>query len=540
MSPATAMQAGGLARVEEFLDLAGRWIDRGVMALDPAWGLSRQRARAALSAVRHYEAASLSRRTENWQRNSLDANGTTRTSLARLRDLGRDLYRNNGWARRGVQVICNNTVGWGITAAPAPGTAKGRAKKAAAVWSAWADSTTCDVTGHSTFSGLQRLAIQTAVKSGEALLVRRWSAPTDANPLGLQVQLLEADYIDSYRDTLGMGTGTRVEPGNTIVQGVEFDSRGRCVAYWIYEQHPGSIHQALRGFSSRRVPAEDVRHIFLKERPGQVRGISWLAAAIVALQDLSEYEDAALMRQKIAACFAAFVTDGDPTGGAIGEQDASDPKLETLEPGMISYLPPGREISFAVPPADSQYDNFTKAQLRRVAASLGVTYEDLTGDYPHSFSASRLARISHWANVYNWQWHVVIPQLCDPVWRWVMQAAVVAGEIDQVPVAQWSPPPMPMVEPDKEGLAYQRLMRAGVMTLPEVVRERGKDFADHVEEIATSNEALDAKGIWLDSDPRKTSAAGLTQERAGAGGSAAAKPKPEDAASAVEGLKGDE
>jgi capsid protein len=43
---------------------------------------------------------------------------------------------------------------------------------------------------------------------------------------------------------------------------------------------------------SRRIPAEDVIHLFYAERPGQSRGISWFGSAIVPLKDLDEYEDA--------------------------------------------------------------------------------------------------------------------------------------------------------------------------------------------------------------------------------------------------------
>lgn len=487
------------------------WLDRAIMEVAPQWGLRRARARVAAGAVRHYEAATLGRRTENWGRNALDANGITRTSIHRLRELARDLYRNNGWARRGVDVIGNNTIGWGITPSPATGTAKSRAKRASALWKDWAESTTCDVDGRHTFHGLMRLAMRTTVLSGEALAVRRWDR--ESNALGMQIHVLEPDYIDSFRD------GIRSESGGLIIQGIEFDQRGRRVAYWLFDRHPGAIRQP-HGYASRRVPVEDVIHVYRVERPGQVRGVSWLAAAIVALEDLGEYEDASLVRQKIAACFSAFVTDND-LGASVGEQDPTNAKLETLEPGMISYLPPGREITFANPPAEGGYDHFTKAQLRRVAASMGVTYEDLTGDYSQSnFSSARMSRISHWANVHDWQWHMIIPQFCDPVWRWAMQAAAIAGEIDQIPRAQWSPPPMPMIEPDREGLAYARLIRAGVLTLPEAVRERGKDFSDHIAEYASGNAELDRLGIWLDSDPRRTSAAGVTQARAGIGDSA--------------------
>jgi capsid protein len=74
---------------------------------------------------------------------------------------------------------------------------------------------------------------------------------------------------------------------------------------------------------------------------------------------------------------------------------------------------------------------------------------------------------------------------------------------------------MPMLEPDREGLAYTRLIRAGLMTQSEAIREQGHDPASHFAEMAADNATLDKLKIWLDSDPRRTSAAGLTQARPG-------------------------
>jgi capsid protein len=67
---------------------------------------------------------------------------------------------------------------------------------------------------------------------------------------------------------------------------------------------------------------------------------------------------------------------------------------------------------------------------------------------------------------------------------------------------------MPMIEPDKEGLAYQRLIRTGITTLSEVIRERGYDPETVWKEMAADNKRLDELGLVLDSDARNTTQAG--------------------------------
>lgn len=503
----------------------GFW-ERVALAVAPRLTLQRAQARKAATALlaRNYEAASRGRRTSGWARTRGDANAILARALPELRMHARDLVRNNGWARKAQRVIANNTTGgWGLT----PRALGPEAVKAREIWTKWADASTCDAEALRSFSAIQHQVVRTLATDGEVLIRRRRRRPEDGLPLPLQIQLLEADYLDSAKD------GVRGTAGGPIIQGVEFDAIGRRVAYWLFPEHPGSSRATAE---SKRVPAEDVIHVFDPERPGQVRGVSWYGAGIVPLKDLDEYEDAELMKQKIAACFAAFVTDIDGTSTPMGAQDARHPMIETIEPGMVHHLRAGQDVTFGSPP-QVVTDTFTARNLRRIAAALGVTYEDLTGDYSQvNFSSARMSRIAHWGNVRHWQWNVLVPQLCAGVWAWAMEAAVLAGAIRNADGAEWTAPPMPMIEPDKEGLAYSRLVRNGVMTFSDMIREQGGDPETHLAEYAEDLKRLDAAGIVLDSDVRKVSAAGLTQERVGGAQQKKAEETEERILALAEGL----
>jgi lambda family phage portal protein len=476
--------------------------DRFTSSFAPRWTLNRLRARAAMDTfARHYEAAQPGRRTAGWTRTAGDADILIRAALFELRMHARDLIRNNSWARRGQRTIANNTAGTGIVP-KAIGVDDSTAREALALWQTWAGSTECESEGRHTFYGIQHLAMKTIVESGEVLIRRRYRKAKDALTIPLQLQVLEPDFLDHSKNF------QTSDAGGPIIAGVEFDLIGRRAAYWLFEQHPGSGRNAE---ASKRIPADQILHVFYTERPGQTRGISWLATAILNLKDLDGYDDAELMKQKIAACFAAFVTDVDGAMAPVGEKDPDDELVETFEPGMIQKLPAGKDIKFGNPPAVTS-DTFANRNLRKVAAGLGVTYEDLTGDYSQvNFSSARMARLAHWANVHDWQWNMLIPLLCMGVWDWAMEAAVIAGELKEAPGSDWVAPPMPMIEPDKEGLAYQRLVRTGVMTYSQMVREQGGDPDTHWEEYAADQKKLDALKIKLDSDVRAVSAAGQVQ-----------------------------
>lgn len=478
------------------------WVDRVTAPIAPLWTLKRQRARAAASLLqRHYEAAAPGRRTQSWYRVNTDANAALGPALAYLRATARDLVRNNPYAESALSTIVDHTVGWGIEAKPMP--KNGRAIE---LWKAWAGSTACDADGRHDFPGLQKLVMRTVVESGEVLVRRRQRRLEDGFALPIQLQILEPDFLDNTKDA-------ELSGGGRILQGVEFDVLGRRVAYWLFREHPGSSR--LVGAGSYRIPASEILHIFRASRPGQVRAASWFAPVLLRFKDFDEMEDATLMKQKIAACLAVITTDVDGSATAIGTADTTTtPELDLIEPGAIMNVPPGRSIEVVRPPQTNDYDKYAQTVLRAIATGLGVSYEDLTGDYTElPFSAARMSRLRHWARVDDWRWRMLIPQFCDPVWAWAMQTAAILGAIDGIeyPQARWSAPPAPMVDPDKEGLAYQRRIRSGLLTQSEAIRELGYDPDELLNEMASDNKKLDELGLVLDSDPRKMTQAGQQQ-----------------------------
>jgi hypothetical protein len=123
-----------------------------------------------------------------------------------------------------------------------------------------------------------------------------------------------------------------------------------------------------------------------------------------------------------------------------------------------------------------------------------------------------MSRLRHWARVDDWRWRILVPQFCDPVWLWAMQLLRVFGATAGEPqMPRWTAPPMPMIDPDKEGLAYMRNVRAGVMSHSEALRERGYDPDETLEELAADFERLDRLELVLDIDPRKMTQAGQAQ-----------------------------
>jgi lambda family phage portal protein len=483
-------------------------LERAIGYVAPEWGLRRQRARVASDLLQRaaYDAASVGRRTSGWRRTGADAEAAAGPDLANLRAVTRDLVRNNAHAASAVATLADDIVGWGITPTPKPALT-GRALEA---WKDWAETPACDADGRDDLYGLQKLAVRTLIESGEVLIRQRpRTRPQDLEsmPIPMQLQVLEPDYLDTLK------TGIVLPDGGRITHGVEFDPIGRRRGYWLFREHPGA-EIVGSGIQSYFVPAAGVLHVYHRLRPGQVRGVPWFAPVMLKLRDYDDYDDAQLMKQKVAACLAVITT--DVTGGAnvLGTADPANPTWDRLSPGMIYNAPAGQDVEVVQPPRVEGYRDYAEITLRTIAAGLGTTYESLTGDFTDlPFSAARMSRLQHWGLVQGWRWRTVIPQLCDPVWAWSLEVMAVMGLIspDRRPRARWTAPPMPMVDPAQEGLAYQRNVRSGIMTLSEEIRERGYDPDEMLQELAGDFEKLDALDLVLDIDPRKMTQAGQAQ-----------------------------
>lgn len=481
------------------------FIDNIIGIISPKRAFERARYRAASKVMddqfRKFDAASRGRRTAGWGTVNTSINTETAVALPALRSRSRDLVNNNPYAKKAIQVIVANTVGTGIQPGISTIRSNGKTRVEATkeLWRKWAETTECDFDGQRNFYGIQRQAMRTIAEAGEVLILRRRKT---GGTLPIQLQLLEPDHLDIAKDI------KQLTDSGFIKQGVEFNKDGQRVAYWIHKDHPGEDGY----LTSERIPAEDVLHVYDVLRPGQVRGIPFGTSAMLRLKDFDDYEDAELVRQKIAACFAVFVEDADPSS-SVGSSD-KDAGIERVEPGIIEHLPPGKRMTFASPPTTQNYDNYSRKILQAIASGYGITYEAMTGDLSNvNFSSGRMGWLEMHRQLSDWQYNMLIPMLCDRVWGWFVDAAVIATSIRMNDMkVTWTPPRREMIDPLKETQAIQLQARTGVRSMPEIMREQGYEPDQVLQEIKEFNAKLDEYGIILDTDPRKSQGTKLTAD----------------------------
>ena len=428
--------------------------------------------------------------------------------------------RRNAWAGSAVDAFVTNCIGTGIKPQSIATDAAFR-EAVHALWWDWCEE--ADADGVTDFYGLQALACRAMLEGGECFVRLRVRRPEDGLAVPLQIQLLEAEHVP-------LTFNTTLPGGNLVRAGIEFDRLGRRAAYHLTRVHPGDPAMRPRDHDLVRVPADRIAHLYRPLRPGQIRGEPWLARALVKLDELDQFDDAALVKAKVAAMFTGFVISPDPEDAVMGEDEPDEDGIveASLEPGTMQRLSPGQDVRFAEPAdAGSSYEGFFRNQLRAVATAAGVTYEQLSGDLTQvNYSSIRAGLLEFRRRCETIQHAVVVHQLCRPVWREWMATAVLAGALDApgfaanpAPhlTAKWIPQGWQWVDPEKEFKAVVLAIRAGLMSRSEAISAFGYDAEEIDREIAADNARADALGLVLDSDPRKVARTGAAQPDAESG-----------------------
>lgn len=463
-------------------------VDRLIGIFNPVAGLRRHTARELL--VRAYEGAS---RRDGWKPKRAGASANTDHAMdsEELRVRSRALVQNVPYIARGLGSLVANVIGTGIV----PRSLSPQAARIDAIWDEWVK--VADADGRLDLYGLQAAAYRAMEQDGEVLIRLRTRRPEDGLPVPLQLQLLEIDWLDTSK------TGTN--DGNDITSGIERDPLGRVVAYWLFDQHPGELVRKRRGRSaSYPVPVSSIIHLFNPERPGQGRGVGRLAPVIARVRDLQVYEDAELQRKNLETRLSVLAS-GDPA--AMGSFDPNDQRSEaeirrdgslgSLAGGGIVQVPSGLNLTVVEPKAAPGYVEYVKHQLHLIAAGMGVTYEMLTGDVREvNFSSARVAMLEFRRNAEQLQWLLLIPKLCEPIWRAFLQALELTGSVPGRirPACDWSTPKWDYVNPVQDVAADLDEISGGLSSISEKLRRRGYKPELVFQELKSDMERLRADG----------------------------------------------
>lgn len=454
-------------------------LDRAILAVAPVRGLARIEAKSRASILMNYDAASNGRRLQSWKNPGTDADASSAPGRARMRNRSRDMVRNAPFAKRAQSVITNNIVGAGI-APSLSGGAKAAQKKASEVILPYLASPDLDKHRVLNFAGMQTVVCNSVFEAGEVLAVRRTPAGAQGRAMPFTVEILEIDHLNAALSRVG---------GNEVIEGIEYDAEGVAVAYHLYVKHPGGMTR-LRDLKSTRVPASDVLHIRRIDRPGQMRGVPWLAPVMLTLGELRDYQEAQILKQKISALLVGVIETDEPIPKESGG-------LDKMSPGGFAYTKPGEKVIFTDPPQVNDYDVVMRLGLSAVAMGIGVTAESLTGDLSRTnFSSMRAGRLEMDKNIETWQAQILIAQFCAGVGKWALEAyrLMQQGIPPRGLKLAYTAPRRALIDPTKEIPAIIKKIDAGISSLSREQRGMGLDpdvIAQERKEDAARNPAPD-------------------------------------------------
>lgn len=451
-----------------------------------------------------------------------------------LRHRSAQLFRSNLYARGIVRRLITNEINTGLhlEALPEEGVL-GAAEDSLSDWAEevenrfhlWSKSPgVCDHKKRSTFGALQAAARLEALVSGDVLVVlvqdRRTRLPA--------VQLVRGELVQSPANQ-------KAQRGHRIEHGVELDSQGRHVAYWI-DQEDGT---------SRRLPAwgeKSGRRIAwlvygTENRLDDVRGEPLLSLVLQSLREVDRYRDSAQRKAWINAILAMSIekavdkpgsrplsASGIRRGPAL-QQDSQGKSREFIAvehiPGLVvQELQVGETIkAHSSAGTDEKFSDFEAAIVHGVAWALEIPPEILTLSFSANYSASAAAikefkayldRIrntfgetfcqpiyAEWLLSESLNGKISAPGLTE-AWRDPEQHDVLAAWFN----ADWCGHIKPSTDVFKEGRGYALMLDRGLISHDRASREMtGTKFSKNVKKLKRELELLREAGLMPQIEP---------------------------------------
>ena len=354
---------------------------------------------------RAYRGAQIDRLTRDWIPYHRSGDDAIRGSWWLLTARIRDLLRNDPVIVASQRALVKHVIGGGIGSFAAVRLSRSELMdefndESDDLFQEWCEED-ADAEGKLSWSEMQRILFMETAGVGECLLVKRFD-PNPKRIIPLCYQLVESEQLDYSKD---QPAGPNQ---NKIVRGVEVDKDNRPVGYWLFEANP---YDSYAGFDrhSSFVPASRVIHMYMPDRPGQTRGISWYATIMQSLRDLDWYVGNELTAAAIGALLTVFIGREDQTGqgtgftGPSGESATADEHgnpLMRLGRGTVCSGRPGDKfevIESSRPNRDAK--PFIDLIQGLCGMGVGMSRLRLTGDYSQSsYTSARGAHLDDQAH----------------------------------------------------------------------------------------------------------------------------------------------
>jgi len=510
-------------------------IDRIFGYFSPLRGAKREYARYQLGQLREKldsvraNPAKNNRLTRMFGRGASSGDNPNMADVAEIRNRAWELFEENPHARKVVRMLAAQVFGCGLMpksdAKKADRPYKEFRAAAKKLWRRWTlrwDYEGDPKSGGLGYVGFTEQIAREVVVGGEVFLIERHLSRKEMKarrlPIPLAIEMLGAEWL---ADDVIPGVPKATQSGNWIWRGIEYDSTNRRVAYHFRTMHPEDPRWMNNKYETIRVPAEYVRHVYMRSRPKQQRGESWFKAAILRLKNIDDYDYNELMAAATSAMLVFVSNTEFPVDNLsqlqsnTPDEDGSGNRVEKVQGLTHVHLSTQEKFSgFNQARPNPNAAGFGEYQLRSIATSFpGIKGSTLHGDYKGaSFSSERAADNDCWRETESLQaWFA--ETLFQPLWELMLETGVMEGWFteeldgrgfsgsyffanrDDLEPASWHGPVARTMEPKKEAEGVKQELELGVTTWAQAVAQYGGDPEQNLSAIEELFHQIDEMDI---------------------------------------------
>lgn len=382
-------------------------------------------------------------------------------------------YERNSWlVNKLADIFESGTVGTGLVVQPATESEDWN-QRASTWWQTWCKFP--DATSRQNFGTLQGLMARTWFVDGEAFILKSMGR------VGPRVQLIEGHLVR---------TPEGQEKNPRWVDGLLTDANGRPTGYAVHSEEESGKYKLVEV-----VPAERVWHLFEPQRPGQYRGISFLAPVLNALHDLDDLWKLEMQVAKLAGTLGVLKTNStgtfDPHGfrrsqvtrstvsaNNTATTETTTDLIEDATGAMAIALGNGEDIKqfIASRPTEQQRAHWTLI-TKAVCIGVGIPYVMVD---PDSMQGTVYRGSLDLAASFFAQRSSVIADACRDIYGYVMSVARNTPELSGAPTEYWAanvlPPRGVNVDVGYTMSANLQSLQAGTDDLETILSPRGLDW----------------------------------------------------------------
>ena len=420
----------------------------------------------------------------------------------------------------------------------------------------WAESPRkwVDAARQNTFTSMIRLGVGVYTQGSEVLATVEWLRDK-GREFNTAIQMVDTDRLS---------TPTELQWDENVRGGIRMNQFGAPQSYFIRvrHQHDIGLWRGMGAYQWKEIPAEKPwgrqQVIFIREqqRVDQTRAVADMVAGLKEIAITRKFRDVTLQNAVVNAMYAASIESELPPeaayaqlgGGDVGSAITSyaeaylsavneyvgSSKHMKIDGVKIPHLFPGTKLQLR--PAGSPGgvgQDFERSLLRYIAASLGVSYEELSRDYTKTnYSSARAAMANTWKFMQSRK-KIVADAMANAIFRLWLEEAINKNMLRSFPAnaagmlytdgvlnlmfealcqCDWIGAARGQIDELKETQASVLRIKYGLSTHEDELARLGKDWRKVYAQLEREAKEREARNIVLYEDNGTNAASGTARE----------------------------